>query len=282
MGFIYLRHFLTSLLLLVTQARHVVAQPGSDPDVQTCNTCCQGTPGQNGTPGSAGIPGSNGNNGSPGRDGIPGRDGMSGRDGMKGDLGFKGDRGDVGIGIEGMPGPEGPSGERGERGIRGLPGKVGPIGLSGEVGMKGDKGDHGSKGEPTGLRRSAFSAQKTAVHTSTTPNEELSFDEARVNIGGHFDLNSSRFTCQIPGTYFFAFSLYAIGPGSPDAVLRKDGVNIAYARSAMNNVQLQLCSSTMVHLDVGNQVWIEFSSPNEGFDCTDEKCQFSGYLVYEN
>ena len=247
-------------MLFSSNRAHGSVVTGSNLD-QSCSSCCQG------------LPGPAGRDGFPGRDGIVGRDG---RDGVKGDSGSKGDKGEVGIGERGLPGPIGPSGERGGPGLRGLPGKVGPtggIGLPGGVGIKGQKGDSGA------ARRSAFSVQISGTQASSSAGQIISFDEARVNIGGHFDLNTSRFTCQIPGVYFFSFSLYGIGPGSPDVVLRKDRDNIGYARS--NTVNLSISSATMIHLVAGDQVWLEFSSSGETFECSSQKCQFTGQLIYE-
>ena len=293
---------LNVMLLLTTQTCCSVV-PDSDP-AQTCPSYCQGLPGPsgiNGVPG-VGIPGSPGNNGSPGRDG---RDGINGRDGLKGDIGSKGDKGEVGFGERGLPGPQGPSGGRGELGLRGLPGKVGPrgpigpvgsiglpgpvgsvgsrgpVGLPGSVGLKGDKGSSGSKGESGRLRESAFTVYKTATQTAAAEHETVTFDAARVNIGNHFDLSSNRFTCQIPGTYFFTYSVFVRSNENPDIYLVKDGIKITRARSQGND-HIQMGSSTMLELEAGNQVWLQFWHVGERIEGSDGRCQFSGFLLYEH
>ena len=268
------------MLLLTTRSCCSVV-PESDP-AQTCASYCQGLPGPagiNGVPG-VGIPGSPGNNGSPGRDGRDGRDGVNGRDGLKGDSGSKGDKGEVGFGERGLPGPQGPSGGRGELGLRGLPGKTGPRGLPGSVGLKGDKGSSGSKGESGSLRKSAFTVYKTVSQTASADNEVITFNVARVNIGNHFDLTSNRFTCQIPGTYFFSYSVFVRSSGNPDIRLMKDGSQVARARNQGND-RIQIGSSTMLELEAGNQVWLEFLNANEKIECCDATSQLSGFLLYE-
>ncbi|XP_072035422.1 uncharacterized protein [Amphiura filiformis] len=302
MEFRFLPRIVFVIMLLNVQTTRCQVVPASDPDLN-CNSCCQGSAGINGIPGSAGIPGSNGNNGSPGRDG---RDGINGRDGLKGDLGSKGDKGEVGVGERGPLGPEGPTGERGEAGLRGLPGKVGPSGpiglagrvgpagpiglvgplgppgLTGDIGMKGEKGLNGSKGDSGRMRESAFAVYKTGTQTSAASNEIITFDAARVNIGGHFDLNSNRFTCQIAGTYFFSYSAHVIGSNNPDIHLIKDGTSIAHARTTDANVNIQISSSTMLELEIGNQVWLQFVNVAEGIAGGDNQCQFTGFLLYEH
>ena len=254
---------------------------------QACKTSCQGPAGINGVPG---IPGSHG---SSGRDG---------RDGLKGDSGIKGDKGEAGFGERGLPGPRGPSGERGELGFRGLPGRVGPIGLPGPVGSvgpigpvgvtgnsgaKGEKGSIGSKGESGRVRESAFTVYKTGSQTAASNYEIITFDAARVNIGGHFDLNSNRFTCQIPGTYFFSYSVYTNGNRYyPDIQLVKDGNSVALARAEAvdsESTHLQIGSSTTLELEAGNQVWLRFSQSLESISGNnDGRCQLSGFLLYEH
>ncbi|XP_072035361.1 uncharacterized protein [Amphiura filiformis] len=283
-------------VLLNTQI-HCQVVPGSDPNMN-CNSCCQGLAGINGIPGPAGIPGSNGHNGSPGRDG---------RDGLKGESGNKGDKGEIGVGQIGLPGPSGPSGDRGDSGLRGLPGKVGPRGpiglvgpagrvgqigpvgpigppgLIGAAGIKGDKGSSGIKGDSGQISESAFTVYKTSAQTAAADGEIITFDAARVNIGGHFDLNTNRFTCQVAGTYVFSYSVHLSGINNPDIILVKDGINIANARG--ETVKIQVSNSVVLEMEVGNQVWLKFANSGEGVlgDAWGAYLNmFSGFLLYEH
>ena len=305
---------LISIFMMTINTPNSVGQ-NPEPD-QTCNTCCKGESGLagiNGVPG-VGIPGSPGNNGLPGRDGtpgsngrdgIPGRDGLNGRDGLKGDSGSKGEKGEVGFGERGQAGPSGPSGERGEPGLRGLPGKVGPrgpVGLEGPIGpkgaigpigpvgpaglrgLKGNKGSIGNKGDTGRIRESAFSVYKTSSQVAAATHEIITFDASHVNIGGHFDLGTNRFICQIPGTYVFSYSVYVTESASdrnPDIDLMKDGARMARAR-AESVANIQIGSSAILELENGNQVWLHFNNDGEGVSCGNQMCQFSGYLLYEH
>ena len=273
-----------------------------------CNTgtCCQGAPG------SSGSPGNNGNNGSPGRDGspgMPGRDGLPGRDGYPGNPGSKGERGDQGLpgpsGSVGPSGPRGSSGERGDSGLRGLPGKVGPAGISGipglngtdgrdgargRDGLKGQKGMSGSKGEPgsSESRRSAFTVIRTRDQIASASHEVLDFTAVQTNVGNHFDIDTDRFTCQIPGVYLFIYSVYIdygdiSSSAGVDLAVVKDGNIITGSRSEIGGVQIG--SSATLHLDVGNNVWVHFDDPGEQINCgkvSFKACQFTGVLLYED
>ena len=285
-------------LIFVTKAQDTTV-PGAVGSDQTCNTSCQGPAGPAGINGVPGIPGSQGSSG---------RDGRDGRDGLKGDSGSKGDKGEVGFGGRGLPGPEGPPGERGQLGIRGLPGKVGPrgpvglvgpvglpgpvgsvgpigpVGLKGNIGIKGEKGSIGTKGESGRIRESAFAVYKTGTQTAAAGSEIITFDAARVNIGGHFDLNSNRFTCRIPGTYFFSYSVYSNNGNTnyPDVYLVKDGDIVAHARAQIGN-QMQIGNSMMLELEAGNRVWLRLGGVGESVSGSNNgRCQLSGFLLYEH
>ena len=258
-----------------------------------CNTCCQGAPG------SSGSPGNNGNNGSPGRDGLPGRDGYPGN---PGDQGLPGPLGPVG-----PSGPRGPSGERGDQGLRGFPGKVGPVGMSGIPGLNGTDGRDGVKGQKgtsgrdgfkgqkgasgsTGdsgtstARRSAFSVIKTNMQTTSASSTKVDYNVVETNEGNDFDISTDRFTCQVPGFYvfhFYAYSHVASSSQGLDLSLIKDGSVKTTARTEVTDTMIG--GSVILHLAVGNQVWIRFANFEEGIDCSsDKRCSFSGYLLYED
>ncbi|XP_072013055.1 uncharacterized protein [Amphiura filiformis] len=283
------------LQLTLLLATNTYCQTLSPPDTdQACNC----------------LHGRNGNNGLPGRDGISGRDGRDGmrgdpgRDGLKGDPGSKGEKGDIGIGEPGPQGPIGLTGDRGDPGqdgLRGLPGKVGPVGPSGprgppgptgEVGIAGpigltgvgEKGEKGSNGEPGRIRKSAFNVYKTSSQVASADNEIVAFEAARVNIGSHFDLTTNRFTCQIPGVYFFSYSFHVTETDTsknPDIYLMQDNNIVASARVESVD-KVQIGSSVLLELDTGSQVWLKFNVAGEGMECTAGKCQFSGFLLYED
>ncbi|NXQ19524.1 C1QB protein, partial [Peucedramus taeniatus] len=125
--------------------------------------------------------------------GIPGLPGQPGSDGRDGEIG-----------------PKGEQAERGEKGVPGLPGqpgKVGPIGIPGAVGLPGIRGMPGPMGEPGDYKvtiRSGFSAARSL---SSYPRREqpIRFDRVITNENGHYENRYGRFTCRVPGTYYFTY-----------------------------------------------------------------------------
>ncbi|KFP38867.1 Complement C1q subcomponent subunit B, partial [Chlamydotis macqueenii] len=125
----------------------------------------------------------------PGIPGSPGQPGSNGRDGQNGP---KGERGGAQRRHGGQRRPRNKIGPRGPPGSKGLPG---PMGLPGP---QGDSGDYKT------TLKSAFSAARTL---SAYPRREqpIRFDYIITNEKGHYENRYGRFTCQIPGIYYFTY-----------------------------------------------------------------------------
>ncbi|KFO14980.1 Complement C1q subcomponent subunit B, partial [Balearica regulorum gibbericeps] len=122
--------------------------------------------------------------GVPGLPGMPGVPGKDGRDGLKGAKGEPGKTGPIG--------PPGPPGDPGMMGTAGEPGPMGP------PGPQGDSGDYKA------TLKSAFSAARTV---SSYPRRDLPirFDRIITNEKGHYENRYGRFTCRVPGIYYFTY-----------------------------------------------------------------------------
>ncbi|XP_072046464.1 uncharacterized protein [Amphiura filiformis] len=272
----HLIFLLIGILTIQSISSQTMPVDGSQP--QPCNSCCQGP---------SGTSGHNGHNGLPGRDGLKGE---------KGDIGGPGLEGE-----RGLPGPQGLSGEKGDGGLQGVqgsrghPGKVGPQGLKGRAGVgqsgpaggKGEKGDLGTKGE-SGERngRSAFTAFKRSSQ-SGNDGDVLTFQVTETNIGSNFDINTNRFTCQIPGVYWFTFTICRNHDShNPFVDLVKDGTKITRAYFYENVSGSMLAQSTngaVLQLAAGNQVWLQFGSNRlQVFSDSSKYTTFSGFLLYED
>ncbi|KAL7831774.1 hypothetical protein AOLI_G00293220 [Acnodon oligacanthus] len=207
--------------------------------------------------GSPGIPGSPGLHGSPGQ---PGRDGRDGRDAQPG--------------------------EKGERGDRGEPGQPGIRGLTGDRGDPGEKGEKGSPGECAVAPKSAFSAKLS--ETRTTPlvvGDAVRFDKIVLNEQGDYNAETGRFTCRVPGVYYFAVHA-TVYRSSLQFDLMKNGHTVASYFQIFGNWSkpASLSGGTLLHLIPGDQVWVQmalgeytgfYSSPK-----TDST--FTGFLVYSD
>ncbi|XP_030058158.1 complement C1q-like protein 3 [Microcaecilia unicolor] len=120
-----------------------------------------------------------------------------------------------------IQGPKGESGRPGKAGPRGPPGEPGPLGPPGQ---KGDPGRPGLPGPPGAPGLNAAGAISAATY-STVPKiafyaglkrqhegyELLRFDDVVTNLGNHYDPTTGKFTCSIPGIYFFTYHVLMRG-----------------------------------------------------------------------
>ncbi|XP_072023523.1 uncharacterized protein [Amphiura filiformis] len=252
-------------------------------ETSTCNSCCQGPIGPQGQPGLPGVPGSHGTNGLPGGFGQKGEAGI----GLKGDSGSRGD--------PGVRGEAGQKGEPGEDGVRGLPGKVGPsgqigpqgptgVGGQGPPGIAGMKGERGMPGQSAVTRKSAFTAIKNNGQTGSV-NDVVSFQQLVTDVGNDFDTSTGKFTCHVPGVYFFMFS-FNTEYGSVDTgvgLVKNDEVLVGAFIDAQGSDD-QIGNGAVAHLVVGDQMWLKFLTNGQVHyhDVAYRLSTFTGYLMYED
>ncbi|XP_038079259.1 collagen alpha-1(X) chain-like [Patiria miniata] len=245
-----------------------VPSDGDGPASQVCQQCCQGP---------AAIPGI------PGLPGPVGQMGPYGQPGSKGDKGQLGQKGEIGrVGPMGDRGAPGNTGSKGDDGI-GLPGKIGPRGPPGLVGAAGEAGVKGQKGEPgetpdDSNQRVAFTVVRTSSSdTSTSHDTHLPFQQTETLLPGtSFDLESGTFTCSVPGTYVFTFSvLKHSNSGSLTIHLVKNNHKVITTYGEANQ-RGQLSGSAVLVLQRGDTVYVTMHGRVYGGYYT----SFSGFLLY--
>lgn len=109
-------------------------------------------------------------------------------------------------GRPGKPGPPGPPGEPGPPGPKGPPGDGVDIVRTGILGL-GGKGSVSTTTYNT-TPRVAFYA---GLRNPQEGYDILRFDDVVTNIGGNYEGATGKFTCKIPGTYFFIYNVLMRG-----------------------------------------------------------------------
>ncbi|XP_071305086.1 complement C1q subcomponent subunit A [Agelaius tricolor] len=208
-----------------------------------------------------------GKNGSPG---VPGRDG---RPGQKGDMGEPGNAA-LSSSIEGPKGDAGEPGYPGPPGRRGLPGLPGPRGMPGVPGPPGQKGQAGNALEHP---RPAFSASRLAPpHAGTT----VVFDRIITNEENSYSPQTGKFTCRIPGLYYFSFQV--VSSGDLCLSITKNGRGVVSFCDNNSRGILQVNSgSSVLSLAVGDHVSLT-TNPVQGssiYSGSEADSVFSGFLV---
>lgn len=127
---------------------------------------------------------------------------------------------------------------RGKQGFRGSPGLPGPPGPKGPPGPPGEPGKPGPPGPPgpgPGGYSSSFYSPKIAFYAGLRKQHEgseiLKFDDVVTNVGNYYEPSTGKFTCPLPGIYYFTYHVLMRGGDGTSmwADLKKNGqVSVYY------------------------------------------------------
>ena len=160
-----------------------------------------------------------------------------------------------------------------------------PIGDDDEIGFSGDSGLSGQKGEPgeTARKQVAFTVvRNTPSAVTRQPNIRLPFQQAKTLLDGtRFDLETGTFTCTVPGTYVFMFSVLRPSWYANGAKIRlwKNGSVIVGAESHERSPGGgQMSASAVLVLQQGDEVYLTYIG--QAWGATDfYPTSFSGILL---
>ncbi|NWI83990.1 C1QA protein, partial [Dryoscopus gambensis] len=208
-----------------------------------------------------------------GKNGSPGAPGRDGRPGQKGDTGDPG-RPASSTSTKGPKGDTGEPGHPGIPGMAGLPGMPGPRGMPGSPGMPGEKGPAGNILEHP---RPAFSASRLSPPRSGTT---VVFDRIITNQENSYSPHTGKFTCSVPGLYYFAYQV--VSSGDLCLSITKNGLRVVSFCDDNSRDLLQVNSgSSVLSLAVGDQVSLT-TIPGRGssiYSGSEADSVFSGFLV---
>ncbi|XP_027561327.1 complement C1q-like protein 4 [Neopelma chrysocephalum] len=180
--------------------------------------------------------------------------------------------------------PQPPPGRRGRAGARGPPGPPGPRGPPGEPGRPGLPGPPGPG--PGGYIPSFYSPKIAFYAGLRKPHEGyevLRFDDVVTNVGNYYEPSSGKFTCPLPGIYFFTYHVLMRGGDGTSmwADLMKNGQvrASAIAQDADQNYDYA-SNSVILHLDVGDEVFVKLDGGKVHGGNTNKYSTFSGFIIY--
>ncbi|XP_009079901.1 PREDICTED: complement C1q subcomponent subunit C [Acanthisitta chloris] len=207
--------------------------------------------------------------------GIPGMPGMPGKDGRDGIKGAKGEPG-----IPAHPATRGPKGMRGDPGLDGVPGKRGMPGLPGPTGEPGVMGLAGEPGEPGIYKQNYQSAFSVTRQTVGHPlkNVPVVFNHVITNINQDYNTTSGKFTCKLPGLYYFVF--HNSQTANLCVILHKNQMRVAsFCDHNTNTVQVS-SGGILLQLAAGDDVWLGVNDYNGMVGIPNSDSVFSGFLLF--
>ncbi|XP_075394568.1 complement C1q subcomponent subunit C [Tenrec ecaudatus] len=210
--------------------------------------------------------------------GIPGMPGLPGTPGKDGHDGFPGQKGEPGI--PAIPGTRGPKGQKGEPGTPGHPGKNGPTGPSGAPGVPGipgPTGEPGVEGRYKQKHQSVFTVTRQTVQFPE-PNSLVKFNVAITNPQGDYDTNTGKFTCKVPGLYYFVY--HTSQTANLCVHLYFKGTKVTSFCDHMSNSKQVSSGGVLLRLQVGDQVWLAVNDYNGMVGTDGSDSVFSGFLLF--
>ncbi|XP_063075770.1 complement C1q-like protein 3b [Engraulis encrasicolus] len=188
-------------------------------------------------------------------------------------------------------GPKGEAGRLGRAGPRGQPGPPGPPGPPGEMGQPGPPGLPGPPGEiaaTNGISAATYSTvPKIAFYAGLKKQHEgyevLKFDDVVTNLGNHYDPTTGKFTCSIPGIYFFVYHVLMRGGDGTSMwadLCKNNQVRAsAIAQDADQNYDYA-SNSVILHLEPGDEIYIKLDGGKAHGGNNNKYSTFSGFMIY--
>uniref|UniRef100_A0A669B017 C1q domain-containing protein n=1 Tax=Oreochromis niloticus TaxID=8128 RepID=A0A669B017_ORENI len=182
--------------------------------------------------------------------------------------------------IQGPQGEPGRVGRMGPRGPMGEPG--GPPGPPGSPGAPGANGPNGAISAATynTVPKIAFYAGLKKQHEGY---EILKFDDVVTNLGNHYDPSSGKFTCSIPGIYFFVYHVLMRGGDGTSMwadLCKNNQVRAsAIAQDADQNYDYA-SNSVVLHLEPGDEIYIKLDGGKAHGGNNNKYSTFSGFMLY--
>lgn len=159
-------------------------------------------------------------------------------------------------------------------------------GFTGDRGELGERGERGKEGECAVAPKSAFSAKLSESITTPLPvGEAVRFNKVTLNEQGDYNLDTGRFTCKIPGVYYFAVHATVYRASLQFDLMKNGHITASYFQFYGNWPKpASLSGSSLLHLAPGDQVWVQVAlGEYSGFYSSSKTdSTFTGFLVYSD
>uniref|UniRef100_G1QEJ4 Complement C1q like 3 n=1 Tax=Myotis lucifugus TaxID=59463 RepID=G1QEJ4_MYOLU len=154
-------------------------------------------------------------------------------------------------------------------------------------GPKGEAGRPGKAGRVGPPRGTYSTVPKIAFYAGLKRQPEgyevLKFDDVVTNLGNHYDPTMGKFTCSIPGIYFFTYHVLMRGGDGTSMwadLCKNNQVRAsAIAQDADQNYDYA-SNSVVLHLEPGDEVYIKLDGGKAHGGNNNKYSTFSGFIIY--
>ena len=142
----------------------------------------------------------------------------------------------------------------------------------------GPMGDKGTVGLHKPELQSAFSVtRRTKVHP--TPGSPIRFTNVITNLNKHYNVNTGKFICHIPGTYYFVY--HASSEENLCITLVRDSEGLASFCDHVPTDANQVSSGGLtVYLHKDQEIWLKTNDYKGMIGVANRQSVFSGFLLY--
>lgn len=149
----------------------------------------------------------------------------------------------------------------------GPPGPVGDRGLKGQVGNVQDQ------------PKTAFSASRKDPSPGLSP-KTVVFDHSITNQDNAYSTQTGKFTCRVPGYYYFTFQVVSKGSLCLD-LMQRDSAVATFCDQSQGLLQVN-SGGSVLQLAQGDQVWLDSDPPGGAsvYKGSEADSVFSGFLLF--
>ena len=158
-------------------------------------------------------------------------------------------------------------------------GPMGTPGIPGTPGVMGPRGEPGEEGRYKQKHQSVFSVtRQTAQYPAA--NSLVKFNNVITNPQGDYDINTGKFTCKVPGLYYFVY--YTSHTANLCMLLYRNGFKVITFCDHMSNSKQVSSGGVLLRLQEGEQVWLGVNDYNGLVGMEGSDSIFSGFLLFPN